>query len=343
MKRVAGLQRPPRRTSEQRAGLATVRAFLAQSLPRAWAALGAGVHRSTAQRWLRRSREGQALAQRRGPHVAPLSAAVREASATVVRDLHGLIGADALRHTVPGLTRRAAAQIKSMACRELERERRESTQRVVVAAPGVVRGFDAMELCAPGLPRRHALIAADGCVPYRTSWTISERYDGCAVAALLDHDFSTNGAPLVLRMDRAASHTVPAVHRILCEHGVLPLQGPPYYARYYGQLERQNREHRDWLSGRTTGPADFDAMMAALNDQWRRATLGWCTAGELWRRRPPLHVDRKQLSRDVHQRSRHLARKLDGMPRGHDLAWRLAVRQTLVERGLMRIENGGWC
>ena len=268
---------------------------------------------------------------------------MREAGAAVVRGLHGLIGADALRHSVPGLTRRTAAQIKSVTCRELERERRSSAQRVVVAAPGVVRGFDAMELCAPGRPRRHALIAADGCVPYRTSWAISERYDGSAVAALLDHDFTTNGAPLVLRMDRAASHTVPAVHQILCEHGVLPLQGPPYYARYYGQLERQNREHRDWLSGRTADPADFEAMMAALNDQWRRATLGWCTAGELWRRRPTLDVDRKRLFRDVRQRAASLARRLDSTSRARHIAWRLAVKQALVERGLLRVENGGWC
>jgi hypothetical protein len=301
------------------------------------------VHRSTALRWLRRGRDGEALARRRGPHVAPLSLALREAGAAVVRDLHGLIGADALRHSVPGLTRRAAAQIKGVACRDLERERRSIAQRVLVAAPGVVRGFDAMELCAPGRPRRHALIAADGCVPYRTSWAISERYDGRAVAALLDHDFTTNGAPLALRMDRATSHTVPAVLQILCEHGVLLLQGPPYYARYYGQLERQNREHRDWLSGRTAGPTDFEAMMAALNDQWRRATLGWCTSGELWRRRPTLDVDRKQLFRDVHQRAVSLARTLDSTPRARAIAWRLAVKQALVERGLLRVENGGWC
>lgn len=172
---------------------------------------------------------------------------------------------------------------------------------------------------------------------------ISERYDGRAVAALLDHDFTTNGAPLVLRMDRATSHMVPAVQQILCEHGVLPLQGPPYYARYYGQLERQNREHRDWLSGRTADPADFEAMMAALNNQWRRATLGWCTAGELWRQRPTLDVDRKQLFRDVHERAARLARRLDSTPRVRDTAWRLAVKQALVERGLLRVENGGWC
>jgi hypothetical protein len=200
-----------------------------------------------------------------------------------------------------------------------------------------------MELCAPGRPRRHALIAADGCVPYRTSWAISERYDGRAVAALLDHDFTTNGAPLVLRMDRATSHTVPAVDQILCQHSVLPLQGPPYYARYYGQLERQNREHRAWLGDCSAAPEDFEAMMAALNESWRRATLGWCTAGELWRQRPTLDVDRKQLFRDVHERAARLARRLDSTPRARDIAWRLAVKQALVERGLLRVENGGWC
>jgi hypothetical protein len=234
-------------------------------------------------------------------------------------------------------------RIKTAACRELERERRSVAQRVVVAAPGVVRGFDAMELCTPGRPRRHALIAADGCVPFRTAWAISERYDGHAVAALLARDFTTNGAPLVLRMDRASAHTVPPVHQILCEHGVLPLQGPPYYARYYGQLERQNREHRAWLDGRTAGTEDFEAMMAALNEQWRRATLGWCTAGELWRQRPTLDVDRIQLLHDVQDRAARLACRLATTPRAHDLAWRLAVKQALVERGLLRVELGGWC
>jgi transposase InsO family protein len=268
---------------------------------------------------------------------------MREAGAALVRSLHGLIGADALRHTVPGLTRRAATQIKRLACRDLERERRSSVQRVVVAAPGLIRGFDAMELCASGKPRRHALIAADGCVPYRTSWAISERYDGPSVAALLDHDFKTNGAPLVLRMDRASSHAAPAVHQILWEHDALPLHGPAHHARFYGQLERQNREHRAWLAGVTAGAEEFDSMMAALNEHWRRATLGWCTAGELWRRRPTLDLDRSSLMRDVHDRAGHLARRRDGTPRAQDLAWRLAVKQALVERGLLRLENGGWC
>ena len=74
------------------------------------------------------------------------------------------------------------------------------------------------------------------------------RYDGEAVADILRRDFDTFGAPLVLRMDRATAHDVPAVRELLAQQGVLALHGPSYYARYYGQLERQNREHRQWLA-----------------------------------------------------------------------------------------------
>ena len=212
-----------------------------------WAALGAGLHRSTALRWLDRLCRGDVLAHRRGPCPAPVTEAVCVAASALVRELHGLIGADSLRHSVPGLTRRAAARIKRETCQTVERERRAQTRRVAVVAPGILRGFDAMELCSPGEPRRHALIAADGCVPFRTSWTISPIYDARAVADLLEKDFDLHGAPLVLRFDRAKAHVADVVDELLQAKGVLPLHGPPHYARYYGQLERQNREHRAWL------------------------------------------------------------------------------------------------
>ena len=93
-----------------------------------------------------------------------------------------------------------------------------------------------------------ALNAADACVPYRTSCAHVGAYDAEHVARVLDADFRQHGAPLVLRDDCARCHTAPAVMSVLDAHGVALLQGPPYYAPYYGQLERQNREHRDWLA-----------------------------------------------------------------------------------------------
>jgi hypothetical protein len=268
--------------------------------------------------------------------------AVCSEAAHLVQEMHGIIGAEALRHSVTGLTRRAAADIKADTCRAMERERRQGAERVTIAAPGILRGFDAMELGRRGLGRSYALIAADGCVPYRTSWLLAPRYDGAAVAETLRRDFDTSGAPLVLRLDRATSHDVPAVRELLDTNQVLALHGPSYYAPYYGQLERQNREHREWLAA-SGGPIDLDTMMAALNGRWRRSTLGWNTALELWQRRPVIDVDRKALAEDVNDRATRLRRRLNASPSPQDLAWRIAVKQALVSRGLLRIEKGGWC
>jgi hypothetical protein len=252
------------------------------------------------------------------------------------------MGAEALRHSVPGLTRRVAAEIKTDTCRLLERERRKGAERVMVAEPGIVRGFDAMELDRRGPGQRHALIAADGCVPFRTSWVLAPRYDGRAVADMLGRDFDTFGAPLVLRLDRAAAHDVPDVRELLDAHRVLALHGPSYYARFYGQLERQNREHRQWLAA-SQGTVDLDAMMATLNGGWRRATLGWHTAQELWQARPVIAVDRQALAEEVNERAARLRQRLHAAPAPQDLAWRLAVKQALIDRRLLRIEKGGWC
>ena len=339
----AGSGSRPRRTSERRRErLGALYGLLARGLNLRWSALGIGVHVSTASRWRRREASGEPLARRRGPRRRPLSVVACSEAARIVREMHGLIGAEALRHSVAGLTRRAAAAIKSDTCRVMERERRQGAERVTLAAPGIVRGFDAMELGRRGPGRSHVLVAADGCVPYRTSWAITSHYDGRAVADILRRDFDTFGAPLVLRMDRATAHDVPAVRDLLDWSRVLVLHGPSYYARYYGQLERQNREHREWLAA-ARGPVDLDVMMAALNGRWRRGTLGWCTAQELWQGRPAIDVDRNELAEDVHERAARLRRTLNAPISPHDLSWRIAVKQALVQRGLLRIEQGGWC
>jgi hypothetical protein len=260
----------------------------------------------------------------------------------LVRQMHALVGASALSHSVPGLSRRQAAQIKTETCRALERERRAAAEHVVVSAPGVIRGFDAMDLGGRARPS-YALIAADGCVPFRTAWTLSRRYDGAAVEDLLRRDFEVNGPPLVLRMDRAAQHHVRAVEELLADHCVLLLHGPAHYAPFYGQLERQNQEHRQWLRAAGTVENGLDEMITAVNTRWRRGTLHWRTAAEAWAARPVLCVDRRALADEVHGRAVRLRRKLLARPEPHDLAWRLAIKQALTKRGLLRIVKGGWC
>ena len=97
------------------------------------------------------------------------------------------------------------------------------------------------------------------------------------------------------------------------------------------------------MAGRDNRAARLDTMMVALNGRWRRSTLGWSTAEELWKRQPAIDLDRNELAEDVHVRAAHLREKMQVASSPQDLAWRIAVKQTLVRRGLLRVEKGGWC
>ena len=306
------------------------------------------VSTATVRRWRARHERGERLVARRGR--ATGTQANRETAElveAVVRASNGLVGAESLRRTVPGVSRRQAAVIKHRTLTTMENERIAALSRVVVTTPGVVRGFDGMHVATTDRPW-WLLTSADAAVPYRTSLTLTEAYDTAAVVAALEHDVARHGAPLVYRVDRAKAHQTDEVDELLAAHGVLVLHGPPRLPRYYGQLERQNREHRAWLD--TLGLLDPDAlppacahMLAALNGLWRRPTLGWRTAREVWSGRPAVVVDRRALREEVRDEAERLTRKL--APRGDaaDLAQRLAIEHALTRRGLLRREARGWC
>jgi transposase InsO family protein len=291
-----------------------------------------GIDRGTLRRWRWRRDRGLALARCRGPRPLPIASEDRAQAVALVRELRGLVGVEALRHGCPGLTRRGAARIKAEACAEMERERRASAAHVEVAAPGVIRGFDSMELGRAG----HLLVCGDGAVPYRTSWVVARRYDGASVAHALAGDFARNGAPLVLRLDRARQHDVEAVRDVLAAYGVLPVHGPPRHPEYYGQHERLNRDQRAWLRNdpREVPGGNIDHMMGSLNNLWPRRKLGWTTAAQAWSRRPAVDIDRVQLRKEVEQSCRRLVEHHNVEP---SLGWRLAVEHGLTRRGLLRV------
>lgn len=308
----------------------------------------AGVGASTLRRWRARRRGGQSLLRcdgRRRVRQTPIAIGTVDAAASLVRRLHGLVGAAALARSV-GVSRRTAARIKRLTLTRMERERKAGLRQIQIAAPGVLRGMDAMQF--PGSRDRYALIAADGAVPYRTSLTLGPCYDAALVTRALESDLAQNGAPLVYRLDRASAHDAPMARGVLAAHQVLVLHGPPRYPCYYGQLERQNREHRAWLrAGDWPDDAALEPclreMLEGVNRLWRRRTLGWRTAAEAWSARPPLTVDRDALHEEVRERARAIARRLSGRGQPADLAERLAIEQTLTRMGYMRQELGGWC
>ena len=303
-----------------------------------------GASPATVRRWRHLLASG-AAATHGSEHQLP--DALRAQVAQVVRALHGLIGAEALRHAVPGVSRRQAATVKHETLTAMERERKAESEHVEVTTAGTVRGFDAMHVpTAEG--ERYALVAADAAIAYRTSIVAVERYDGPAVAEVLDRDFAEHGAPLVLRADRARCHTTPEVFQVLERHGVLLLQGPPRHPGYYGQLERQNREHRAWLAmAGHLGVADLDRlcdeMLLALNAAWPRRTITWRTSEEAWLARPVVEVDRAKLRDEVQDRAARIRWQAADRGATAAMAERLAIEVALTRRGYLRRLPGGWC
>jgi transposase InsO family protein len=306
----------------------------------------AGVHEATLRRWRARTRRGEPLATRRAsPH--ELAPELVRSAAAIVRKLHGLVGAESLRRSVCGLSRREAACVKAQTLCAMERERKASLTRVTVSVPGVMRGLDGMYLHGADASV-HALFTADAAVPYRTSVTTGAHYDSSLVVRAMSSDIERNGAPLVYRMDRASAHDAPAVRELLEAHGVLVLHGPPRCPRFYGQHERLNREHRAWADelaqlGAEDIQARLEEILLNINSVWRRRTLRWQTASEAWATRPRLHVDRAALREEVRERAARIGRELQHRGRPADLAERLAIEQALETRGYLRQQLGGWC
>ena len=136
------------------------------------------------------------------------------------------------------------------------------------------------------------------------------------MARALQAYLERNGAPLVYRLDRAMAHDAAAARAVLDAHQVLVLHGPPRDPCYYGQLERQNREHRAWLAAEpASGHAPLESCL----------------------------VDRHALREEVQDRALGIARKLSGRGQPADLAERLAIEQTLTRMGYLRQELGAWC
>lgn len=294
-----------------------------------------GVSTSTVNRRRRKQRPARCVV-RRSPHSDQIAAVQ-----SIVRATHGLVGAAGLSKST-GVSRRQAASIKRSELIEMERERKARCAAVKVTQPGIVRGFDAMHMnCVEG--RYYWLIAADAAVPYRTSIATVDDYDHANVISALTADFEEHGAPLVARLDRAACQRTSNVIALLDRYEVLLLNGPPHHPQYYGQLERQNREHRAWLRGvetptRAELPGTAARMRTALNAVWRRPTLDWCTAEQAWQSRSTIRVDRRELRRQVERHSRQLVARTRLEPLD---AWRRATESALVERGLLTINFGG--
>jgi hypothetical protein len=317
-------------------------------LPAPIAAAVAGTSPATVRRWRARTRQRRPLRQRRGP--VPGDVLTREQIVKVeaiVEACCGMIGAEALRHQIEGVSRRAAARIKARVMRKMEARRREACMRVHVSVPGIVRGFDAIEPRGSG-SWGYLLRSADACVPYITSMPVTARYDANSVLDAIERDWADNGVPYVLRLDRAKAHLVEPLRDLADAQGVLLLFGPPHHPQFYGQLERGNRDVR--VLDRASRPATPNSVYGwarqvcdTLNNLWPRRSLGFKTPADAWKGRPVVVEDRSALRAEVADLEERI--RLHGTARvgPASLAERLAIEAALVHRGWLRREEGGWC
>ncbi|HSS48267.1 MAG TPA: transposase family protein [Thermoanaerobaculia bacterium] len=300
---------------------------------------------STLRRWKRRACCRCLLRQRPGPGSRGLPSLEQCSRAEdLVRALDGQIGAAALSKSVSGLSRRDASRLKHETLTRMEAERKAATAHIIVKQTDVIRGFDPV-YAAAAEGRRYLMPVSDAAVPKRTTVDLKERYNAETVYDVLRKDIEKHGPPLVYRMDRARQHDHPRIRALLAEHRVLVLHGPPHYPCYYGQLERQNREHRALL--RAMGPVPTEVMasrasakIAAIDNLWPRRALGWRTSQQVWQTRPPLLVDRDELRREVQSMAERLQRKMRCRGFPADMAERLAIEAALTRRGLLSRTGG---
>src|SRR5262249_27462622 len=96
---------------ERRRKLDEVEAMRQSGCRAARAANAMGVHEATVRRWRVRERGGAPLVRRACARASTLAAGVAERASELVRALNGQLGAEALRRSVPGLSRRHAARL----------------------------------------------------------------------------------------------------------------------------------------------------------------------------------------------------------------------------------------
>lgn len=80
-------------------------------------------------------------------------------------------------------------------------------------------------------------------------------------------------------------------------------------------------------------------MRTSLNTLWPRPTLDGCTAEHAWLQRQAVDVDRLELRHEVERCTAGL------LTAGTKplTARRIAIESALTNRGLLTINQGGWC
>jgi len=146
------------------------------------------------------------------------------------------------------LSRRDLAGLLKMAEFDYRVDRRKNMRRVKCLKVGLIWSMDATEL---GSNKFGVKIFVQNTQDWATSYKlppiVTKNLSGKQIARLLVKLFKKYGPPLFLKRDNGGNQCHLRVDRVLADWGVIPLNSPPYYPPYNGNIEQGQKELKSTL------------------------------------------------------------------------------------------------
>jgi hypothetical protein len=260
----------------------------------------------------------------------------------------------ALRAAFPALRRVDLAEVLRRYRRLVQRRRERRQSRLTWTRIGAVWAADFKERREPIEGRYGWLLSIkDLASRQQLAWEPLVEATATAVASIYRQLFAQHGPPLVLKSDNGGPFKADLTKACLARQQVIPLYSPKRRPSYNGGVERANGQLHGYqqalaeFRGRGDAPTRADAAGALRLANELARPAGWLgpTADQLWQARAALHPEeRREFWAAVNENRTQVRAEWDLGPEDtltHDQAAavdRRAVRDVLVERGLLRIE-----
>ena len=221
--------------------------------------------------------------------------------------------------------------------------------RIQWLMPGAVWAMDDMGTCRKG--KIHHV--RDAASRYDLTLLPAARLPGKEVARNLKELIELHGPPLVAKRDNGSNLNDEAVNEVLERYAIIPLNSPPHYPRYNGQIERGQREVGEELDTFPTavpitspeGKERLGLVREALAHR-HRPCLGGRIAEDVFQsgreRMSWYNQDRRIAALEHIERMSAEIIEREGLwtKRTVARAWRRAVETWLLQEGIIAIEKG---
>lgn len=154
-------------------------------------------------------------------------------------------------------------------------------------------------------PRGRVLRIQDERTRYTLAFAHRDHWPEDDVEAFVRTVLSKHGLPLFFKHDRGPEFRSGLVQAMFRSLLVIAVPSPPYYPRFNGKNERENRTAREWIAPTEADRPSLNAVIEKLtqgtldqNDMRKKAYLGGRTSEDAFKNDPSAKVDRRVLYSD---------------------------------------------